>query len=268
MKINLRLSFMAMLLISMTAFGQIPNNGFENWTDDGSDNNPDFWITSNSDPFVCVSPYSPAYAGNFSMKVGTFSPGFGILPGIAELDFNYSQRPNFLKACIKTNIAPGDKVILMVSMFQGDSIVASPLFCSFNVDTNINEFTCMYFPISYLSSLIPDSVNITIAAGMGNTQMGTYIIVDELSFEDALDLAEMEKNPLTQLFPNPFTDKLTITSEITDKIELINLRGEVISVPVAVHEGYSDLDTSKLPEGIYVVHVSSKNGLVSFKVIK
>jgi hypothetical protein len=104
-KIATYIYVIAFVFISMSAKAQVPNSGFENWTIDGNnDNNPDGWFTTNSDPDVSVTPYSPAYAGSHSMKVATFDPGFMFMPGTAEAEFAMSQRPNFLNVCFKANI--------------------------------------------------------------------------------------------------------------------------------------------------------------------
>jgi hypothetical protein len=267
MKLSIWISGIIFFALSTIGQAQIPNNGFENWTNNGSENDPDFWSTNNSNPFISVSPYSPAFAGNYSMKVETFSPGFGVVPGVAQTEFNYSQRPNYIKACIKTQIMPGDKVIFLVSMFQGDSIVASPLFCSFNIDTNINEFTCLYFPISYLSTLIPDSVNIIISAGMGSTQLGTYIIVDELSFENGLGLEDLNKESIN-VYPNPFMDHLIVTANNITKVELLNVNGERILLQSFLSENQTEIDTHILPQGVYLVRIHTDKGIYHRRLIK
>jgi len=136
----LAINVLMIFLISLRA--QIPNGGFENWVADGNDNNPIDWSTTNGDPFVSVTPYTPAYAGSFSMKVSTFSAGFLTVSGVASIEFPYTQRPSEINACIKTTVMPGDKVYLIISMFHEDVIIASPTNCSFSIDTTISNFTC------------------------------------------------------------------------------------------------------------------------------
>lgn len=189
-----------------TIKSQIPNNGFESWVlDANNDNNPVGWSTTNSDPEQSVSPYTPAYAGSFSMKVETFNPGIMVVPGVAEITFAYNQRPSIFNVCLKTNVAPGDKVYIIVSLFNGDSIVASPDSCSFIIDSTISDFTCFSYPVVYQSPLNPDSANILIVAGSMASQLGTEIIVDELSFGGASGICQIDaiSDKSLKNYPNP-----------------------------------------------------------------
>ena len=63
------------MLLQISLVAQIPNGGFEDWVADGSNNNPVDWETTNKDPILSVTPYTPAYAGNFSVKVSTYDAG-------------------------------------------------------------------------------------------------------------------------------------------------------------------------------------------------
>ncbi len=254
--------------LSFNVYGQIPNNGFEAWTFDGTDNNPDFWTTGNSDPYVCAVPYTPAYAGNYSLKVMPIDFGFTALPGTAEQEFAYYNRPNYLKVCMKANVMPGDEVMILLSMNNGDSIVATTLNCTFIIDTNITEFTCMYFNIAYVSNLYPDLATIAIIAGAGSTQLGTYVIVDEISFEDVMDVAEL--NPaIFEVYPNPFNSDLTIeTDEEIDRLELVNVNGQVQNIDYSEQDGSIELRTVNLEKGVYFLRIYTEDGCVVKKVIK
>ena len=268
MKTKKNLIVLLIIFFSFVSISQIPNNGFENWTNNGSENDPDSWSTSNSDPFVSVTPYSPAYAGNFSLKVETFSPGFGILPGIAEIEFPYFERPNFLKACIKTNVPIGDKVVILLSMTNGDSLVASSQFCTFNIDSTISEFTCFNFPISYISTLSPTLANITIAAGMGNQQIGTFIIVDEISFENTLNTSQISENLAFKIYPNPFTNQLSIDKEKVLNVKILNSMGQVLETHTKIDDNAINFETSDFPLGNYFVRIETVDEIIFQKCIK
>jgi hypothetical protein len=268
MKLKKITLIIAIISSQFFVYSQIPNGGFENWTDNGAENDPDGWNTSNTDPFVSVTPYTPAYAGNFSMKVATFSPGFGVIPGIAEIEFPFSQRPNFLKACIKTNVLSGDKVMIILSMTNGDSIVASSEYCTFNIDSTISEYTCLYFPISYASSLNPTMVNLMIGAGLSNSQIGTYIIVDELSFESTLSQEEMIIDSKALVFPNPFLKELKVIGKEVKNVKLLNSFGQIMDISMKREDDSILIDSEVLPNGTYFLEIQSDNGITFYKCIK
>jgi hypothetical protein len=253
---------------SFNVFGQIPNGGFENWTYDGADNNPDFWLTGNSDPYISAVPYTPAYAGSYSLKVMPIDFGFVALPGTVEQEFAYYNRPNYLKVCMKANVMPGDEVMILLSMNNGDSIVATTLNCTFIIDTNITNFTCMYFNIAYVSALYPDLATIAIIAGAGTTQMGTYVIVDEMSFEDVMDVTTVDQAKV-EVYPNPFSSELRIDTKVkVDKLELWNINGQAQKIDYTIIGESIELSSNNLESGVYFLHIHSDNGLIVKKLIK
>ena len=265
---------------STSAHAQIPNSGFENWTTDGDGNiNPEGWETSNSNPYVSVDQYTPAYRGNYSMEVKAFDPGFAAVGGVAMLAFPISNRPTQFSACIKSTVLPGDAVYIICSLWQGDSLVSSPLFCSFVMDSTIDQFTCFTFPLAYLSSLIPDSANIMVVAGMsGNTHVGTKIIVDEISFGTATGLSETVVPPTAVLgknFPNPSIHStvvpfaLTRSSEVT--VTLFDSRGRIVTKNyhglMAKGEHSVRLSIDNVPAGMYYYTVSGDGFALSRKFV-
>ncbi len=274
-------TFIAMMLclfVSTFVNAQVPNSGFENWTVDGNnDNNPDGWFTTNSDPDVSVTPYSPAYAGSHSMKVATFDPGFMFIPGTAEAEFTMSQRPNFLNVCFKANVLGGDKAYILFGLYQGDSIVASPDSCSFVIDTSNANFKCVSFPVSYQSALIPDSAYIMVMAGSLNSQDGTYIIVDEMNFSMVAGVEEASNSSFVSAycFPNPAKDNTTINilnnKDSQLKLELFDMKGalvysEELKVSPAAKNEIS-IPTTSLKNGHYIYSVRGATTSIRSKMI-
>ena len=77
----------------------------------------------------------------------------------------------------------GDIGFVLMELHNGDSSIAAMDSCTFKFYTTTNAFQCFDFPISYISSLTPDSATVMIIAGnFLGAQLGTEIIVDELSF--------------------------------------------------------------------------------------
>jgi hypothetical protein len=270
--INVFMSF----LLSLTA--QIPNGGFEDWVVDGNDNNPVDWRTSNSDPILSVTPYAPAYAGNFSMKVSTYDAGVLIVPGVATAEFPYAQRPSEINACIKTTVMPGDKVLLIISMYHEDSIVALPTDCSFSIDSTISDFTCLSFPITYQSELIPDSAIIIVMAGSAAPQVGTEIIVDELSFTTVnTSVDQMFATTIYDEanYPNPAGDftfiPVNLAFESDVEILVWDMNGKIVqSLPFRLlPAGKHDLlvNTDELTNGIYLYSVRGKDYTFNGKIV-
>ncbi|NVO01580.1 MAG: T9SS type A sorting domain-containing protein [Bacteroidetes bacterium] len=280
MKLTKLFILAAFFIVSLSLNAQIPNQGFETWVTDVDGNvNPAGWETTNSFPDISVSQYTPAYAGSFSMLIKTFDPGFMTLPGFASFGFPYNLKPTKINACIKTNIMPGDNVSILVSLWNGDSLVASPTNCTFVIDSTINQFTCLSFPITYQSALIPDSAYIMITAGkFGSVQLGTQIIVDELTFGFGTGINEIHDSfsaSLEQNIPNPAVNS-TVFPLMLNKSSNVNLiiydvlGKEVKHISFGkLNSGNHDLELSLegFSNGVYYCSFQGDDFLISKKII-
>jgi hypothetical protein len=227
-------------LLSSLSFGQIPNGGFEFWqTDPDSNRNPVGWQTTNSFPLVNVEQYSPACQGNYAMKVKTLNTGFPF-PGVAFLHAAYTfiQLPTRFSVCLKSNIMPGDRAYIIVGLMRGDSVIASQDSCTFRIDSTISQFTYREFPLTIQSTLLPDSLIIIVASGLGTGQVGTEIIVDDLAFRTGpASVSAQEPIPgffsLHQNYPNPFNPSTTIEYEVprpgTVELDIYNVLGQHVA---------------------------------------
>ncbi|WP_066219178.1 S8 family serine peptidase [Formosa haliotis] len=83
-----------------------------------------------------------------------------------------------------------------------------------------------------------------------------------------LSIGDQDKIDLN-LFPNPATDVLNITSNITlDQVEVYNISGQIIISTDLDAVNKTDLDVSNLESGVYFVKAISKNKSSIFKFIK
>src|SRR5262245_58179861 len=128
MKTNYYFTFFVFLLLSAstTTAQLVPNSGFETWLTDGDQNvNPESWETSNAYPLVSADQFTPAYSGNFSMRVKAFNNGLFNMGGLASTQFPFTQRPTHLRVCLRATIMPGDTVlILFAATLSGNPISA------------------------------------------------------------------------------------------------------------------------------------------------
>ncbi|MBL0257888.1 MAG: T9SS type A sorting domain-containing protein [Bacteroidetes bacterium] len=249
---------------------QIPNGDFENWSLDIDGNlNPDSWATLNGVPDTCVFQYTPAYSGNYSMRVATYDPGIGAQPGIAYVEFPYACRPTQIHVCVKTTIMSGDIGFVLMELHNGDSSIAAMDSCTFKFYTTTNTFQCFDFPISYISSLTPDSATVMIIAGnFLGAQLGTEIIVDELSFNCLTGIDETTI-PVTATvgrnYPNPARDftflPLTLNKSSDVSIRVNDIFGkEVMWIDkgfMQAGENNLQMDVKSLANGIYFYSVST-----------
>jgi hypothetical protein len=269
--------------LSSQAVAQIPNAGFENWvTDPDSNRNPVGWETTNSFPVVNVEPIGPGAHGNFAMRVKTVSVGFPF-PGVAMLlvGYPFNEPPTKFTATVRSTILPGDRAYLIVGLMKGDSIIAATGDCTFKIDSSYHQFTRLEFRLAIISSLVPDSLVIMVASGLGTGQVGTELIVDDLEFGVGSPTAVLEKATLPGSFallqnhPNPFNPTTTITFELPHtaevRLSVSDLLGREVSVLVNERRdaGVYDVpfDAGGLSSGVYLYRLQAGDLVRTRKLI-
>lgn len=267
-----KLSSFFFILLSLLSYhqskAQILNGGFETWVKDVDNNfNPQYWETTNDGIDTSVFRYSPGYAGNYSMLVKTFDPGFMAIPGIASISFPFNLRPTSIKACLKAKVTTGDMCFIMLGLMKGDSEIAAIDSCTFKFDSTMSKFYCLSLPIRYLSNKNPDTAIImVIAGGFTTPKLGTQIIVDELSFGFGNGINEFFI-PASFLkgiaYPNPTKNMISVPIELRSNSEVqisifgidgrlikliqrgsINAGNQVLTIPV-----------DDLPAGSYLYNI-------------
>jgi hypothetical protein len=70
------------------------------------------------------------------------------------------------------------------------------------------------------------------------------------------------------VYPNPFLDQITISSEsVLERIELFQASGSIISVNEISSKEFT-LDTNQLLKGIYFLQITNSKGKEIVKILK
>ncbi|MBT3424182.1 MAG: T9SS type A sorting domain-containing protein [Bacteroidetes bacterium] len=80
------------------------------------------------------------------------------------------------------------------------------------------------------------------------------------------NMNQLEANAI-QLFPNPFTDKISLDAGEFDRYSIINMQGAKVMDGI-IGEGIMNLSTHGLNSGTYVLLLSSVNSTAQFKIQK
>ena len=219
---------MSSLLISFIAYCQVPNSGFENWTN----GNPDGWTTDNDQAqgFVFINPTTDSHSGNYALKGEVISDqGYTINP-VLGIVFPYSQKPTNFTGYYKFTSVGSDSLRIIVSLGSSHDSAGAGGGGSLVIKNNVNNYTEFNIPIYWVSKNPPDTcvISFTIYPDPIKSHAGTMYYLDDLSFlNNTTDIkTNSTPNPqaivLRQNYPNPFNPTTRIEYSIPSSVVTAN----------------------------------------------
>ncbi len=270
---------------------QIPNAGFENWTN-GS---PDSWLTNNAPPTVIpITQSNTSHSGSFAVRgeVIDFS-GFGVGPSMTTSDpqgnnigFPVSQRYAQLSGWYQFN--KSGTSLLVITIFIGhlsSSDTTGVGVGSFVTDVSAGSYTQFTAPINYVPGTPePNLAWITVQltdSVSGFPAAGDYFLLDDLSLSGVVGFDDLSENPvpgeyeLYQNYPNPFNPSTNISfnlPEVSDvEITIYNQLGEVVDriIPGQLQKGKHTVkwNADNQPSGIYYYQMKTGDQKLTRKMM-
>ncbi len=249
-------------ILSLGVHAQVPNEGFENWTDETYFRDPSGFQTSNLQAYFAaqqegVIRTSESHSGDYAALLQSTESEFGLIPGMVAIGepsaFGFITPEPFVGSPISISmwcnysVADGDQALAALALYSEDGTteVGSAAF----VITGTSEgFELFEMNINYSSS---DPV-----AFMGfaifNTDpdfpvSGSWLVVDDIQFGEGVIIDELVSNGVTPQFPNgDFEDWLEFAGQEADDWSSSNLYtlldGASVSRSETAYEGsYSAL---------------------------
>jgi hypothetical protein len=267
------------MLVSMVvpdhSTAQIPNAGFEAWTN----GYPDGWVTSNVPGIATpVTASSTRRSGSFAARGEVISAFSTIWPANLTSIFPHTQVPQRFQAYYQFAPQGGDVLAVAVIFYDNFSPVAA-------ADTEIvaaaGSFTLLDLPIEVFFGGTPDSAYIyftIMGTGTeGQPTVGSSFIIDDVSFFGLATSVAIDNHvpavfALNQNYPNPFNPSTTIEYALPEasqvRLEIFNALGERVASLVDARQEAgtyrSRFDASTLPSGMYLYRLSA-GGNVSVK---
>ena len=246
--------FLFLLIVSFSVrveAQQIPNSGFESWTNIGGwFDNPDEWQTGNNQIQTPVVKDTLAHPGNYALQINAMG-----INSFAKTKFAISAHPNQLNFFVKTNVAGSEEVSIVSKLFYSNNVVDS---AQWTYSSPLLNWTPIGIPFSQ-SSILVDSVEIQIAnAGINST----YISVDDMTFITT-NIKENLIEVLSEVYPNPAKDFVTIEFENRNQnnftLSLFSVDGKLLKSINIVQADKYILDTKEFPAGEYFFNLNCKN---------
>lgn len=232
---------------------QIPNGGFESFTNMGSYDEPDSWGTMNSmtdlSTIYTATKGTPGSPGSSYLKLTSKTIGPGVVNGVAvsgELDeltmkpisgFAYTDQPISFTGkwqhMIFGSSQGGITVVLTKwnTMTNKRDTVATANQTLSGMAMSWANFT---IPFVYASTVVPDSCIIFMRASGSTPSNYDYLWVDNLAFSGSV--VGIEDNELLikslSVYPNPTGEIMTVSFESSEaenvNLELVDITGKVV----------------------------------------
>lgn len=281
------------VFISVINYAQIPNTGFEAWTNTGAYETPDNWdnlnqMTNNSGIYTCIKG-TPGYSGTSYLFLSSKAiAGKGIVPGIAvcgkvdtvtykpKSGFPFSNRPQYLSSYVQYMPAdPADsssvKVLLTKwnqTLLQRDTIAFGASYFNAMAHSWFNNGTYL----NYMNGENPDSAIIVISSSSSVPKNGSYIYVDNLQFiGNVVGISEYSLNSNSiSISPNPTNDFVNIgfnsEPDKSSTLMIFDFNGKLVYQTISFNKSNS-INTSQWRKGIYIIQINSNNQSINKKLI-
>jgi len=216
-----------LLFCTASAFGQIPNSGFETWSTDS----PDGWFAPFNMPptIVPITKSTIAHGGSSAVRgeavaIATFAANPQLSAGPYGVGFPVSTRPASMRGYYQFFPQGGDTLNINVIMWKGAGGGIVVGVGAVKIGASSSSYKQFILPITYQTSDTPDScitqIFLTHSPGSSTIHAGSYYLLDDLSFSASGGTAVPEDAripgtfALKQNYPNPFNPATTIAYSI------------------------------------------------------
>lgn len=269
--------------LSTSVFSQsIPNAGFETWTDYGTYEDPDNWVTLNMfSGFglpVTTSKSTDAYTGTYAAKLettvgtsgdtltGYLMSGTGdFFSGISNVGF--TQRPARVLFYYKGGPATNDTSFVGLTLTRWDNVnnVQIPVGeMEYQITSIQNAYTLVDATITYTDPGAPDTLTMTAVSSNTVTNIpGSVLYLDDISFQmGGVGIYETDAYS-SSIYPNPVKEELSIRLQGTTatSIEILDISGRLVD-EIELKETKT-LNVSHLNSGAYLYNLKNKDLIVS-----
>jgi hypothetical protein len=277
-----------------TAFAQIPNAGFENWTSMSTYNNPDNWdqlnaMTSSMSVYTCAKG-TPGNPGASYLKLTSKTvTGMGVMPGIATTGtinmmtmsvtggFAYNQTPQSLTGAWQYMAYGSDAGFIAVYLTKWNSSMGKRDTIAMAVQSlsgMIMSWANFSIDLMYMKAGTPDTAQIILSASGTKPVANSYLYIDNLAFMGvATGIKENKALTEIKLYPNPAGNQLILSllnsGATKGQIDIFDTQGKKVkSLNNLNFTATTSIDISDLNQGAYFIKVLTPEGMISQKFLK
>jgi hypothetical protein len=294
-KKNYILTLFALVFISIQnnfAQTQIPNAGFENWTDS---THAVSWNSINEvygNPPLAIYIQSlkrttDKYTGNYAAKlqtvylplIQTTVPGFANLGNLDMINMEINggipinAKPTKFKGWYKYNSVSGDTMMIAAVLYkfnQTTGVSEEIGYAMLMNNTTVSNYTKFEIDFTYDVNVTPDTIDVILLSSASESpKNGSALFVDDLELDyTPQSIVNVNSQNNVSIFPNPANDHFVISnnSNTETKVSVYNMAGQKVINTSFTGKQYK-INTSNLKEGVYFVHINSQAGDKILKLV-
>jgi len=270
---RITLSLVAIIFgIGLITRAQIPNSGFENWTE----GNPDNWSCSNVPDvgLVNITQTTDSHSGTYAVQ-GEVEDFFGttIAPFVASgpdaAGFVISEQYHLFELFYMFTSVGGDKFVANVVLEKAGNPIAQGAVA---LPATVGTYTQLSVPLTYTVDEVPDLalIDITIIGPVTgpDVHVGSVMFVDDLSFSLETGIVNPAAPGLAaKCYPNPASDMMNIL--LGDNIQgesllkVFDIYGKEVKSMMCANQagtGAFQFSVADLSSGLYFYSVNRQSG--------
>lgn len=244
--------FIAALLAAGTLTAQqMPNSGFEDWTDFGVYEDPNDWTTINMISLfggpITVSKSTDAHSGDYALETKTVVSDFGtpgefdtiqgiVMLGATDLSgemmpgAGFTHRPDSLVGWYKLTSPNNSPCFINSILSYWNNNTREEIGSIFFAGDSTSTYRRFSVPVLYSSNELPDTLSVFIMNSMDNgSGVNNVLRIDDLQFIYNSSAGISEQQAFFQVYPNPANDQFTVkSSSLPASIELFDLNGRSV----------------------------------------
>lgn len=289
------------LFLTGSAFAQIPNPGFENWTTVGAYDSAWSWgtpnyITSALSVYTVEKGTTGAPVGSSFIKMTSKTTLLGVVPGVAVTGTvavsgtSYSVSGGFPYTTRAASItgqyqymasATTDHPHIVVFLSKWNIPLNKRDTVAF-IDTALQGMAMSWasftIPLKYYSGKTPDSAMVILSSsGATGAVAGSYMYIDDLALTGSVPSSVTTVSNTaseTAIYPNPASTKTTLFCSRNNagkmSVTITDLTGKVIrQIDTKTAHGINEIsiDLSGIAQGMYFVNAIDEQGTETKKLI-
>ncbi len=287
----------AAVTATMTAIAQIPNAGFETWTNTAGYNTPTGWdnlnATTNALSVYTCTKGTPGFVGSSYLQLTSKTvTGLGVAPGVAVsglIDIaNYAPKSGFPNTTRPVSLtgswqymaygSDAGSVTILLSKWNSTMMMRDTIaYATQTLSGMVMSWASFTIPLTYRSSSFPDSAMIILSASGTTPVNNSYLYVDDLAFAGSVPSGVTSLNSILNdviVFPNPATTEISVGYSETEAgsmtINISDITGKIISSTThnsTQGKNSVSFNTASFRKGIYMVTLVSDAGKHTEKIV-